>query len=533
MDESSSTGTTQQADAVPDSLRQTWKPAVNPWLIAAAVMSATFMEVLDTSVANVALPHIAGNLSASTDESTWVLTSYLAANAVILPATGWLGEKIGRQRFLLACVAIFTLASLLCGLAVNLPMLILARIIQGAGGGAMQPIAQAVLLESFPKEKQGQALGMYGLGVVVAPVLGPVIGGWLTDNYSWRWIFFINLPVGILSVFLIRQFVQDPPWIKFARPGKIDALGFGLMALWLASQETVLAKGQDEDWFGSRFIVVMTIVLVVALVSFIARELTTKSPIVNVRLLANRNFGTGTLLITVIGALLYGANALTPIFLQTQLGYPAYQSGLATAPRGMGAFLAMPIAGALVAKLDPRYLAMFGFALFAYSAHLLGNLDLEIARSSIFWPLILNGFSIGFLFIPLSSLAFGTLKQEQLGNASGIFNLMRNVGGSIGISTETTLTARLSQQYQQLFVRSLSPTNPQYQAALGAANAIGGNVPGSQQGLAMIYGTLLQQSSLEAVVSVMRFFAMASVVSIFLVLLMKRVRAKGGAAAVH
>src|SRR5579883_2275864 len=268
-----SSGTAEQnpsAAGIPESpSREAWKPAVNPWLIAAAVMSATFMEVLDTSVANVALPHIAGNLSASTDESTWVLTSYLAANAVVLPATGWLGEKVGRQRFLMVCVAMFTLASLLCGLSVSLPMLIAARIIQGAGGGAMQPIAQAVLLESFPKEKQGQALGMYGLGVVVAPVLGPVVGGWLTDNYSWRWIFFINLPVGMLSVFLIKQFVQDPPWIKNARPGKIDALGFGLMALWLASQETVLAKGQDEDWFGSPLIVTMTVVLALSLLAFV------------------------------------------------------------------------------------------------------------------------------------------------------------------------------------------------------------------------------------------------------------------------
>ncbi len=516
--------------------RQDWKPAVNPWLIAAAVMSATFMEVLDTSVANVALPHIAGSLSATTDESTWVLTSYLASNAVVLPITGWLGEKFGRQRFLITCVILFTAASLLCGLATSLPLLILARVFQGAGGGAMQPIAQAVLLESFPKEKQGQALGMYGLGVVVAPVLGPIVGGWLTDNYSWRWIFFINLPVGILASFLIKKFVQDPPWIKNAKVGRIDSLGFIFMALWLASQETVLAKGQDDDWFGSVFIRVMTMLLIGAFISFVVRELTTKQPIVNLRLLANRNFGTGTFLITVIGALLYGTNALTPIFLQTQLNYPSYQSGLATSPRGLGAFFAMPIAGALVAKIDSRILTGFGFILFAFSALQLGNIDLEIARSTLFWPLVLNGFSIGFLFIPLSSLALGTLRPENLGNASGIFNLMRNVGGSIGISTQTTLLARLAQKHQANMVSHLSPGQPAYEAFIRATESalsphLGASASG--QGVAFAYQVLLQQANLFAVVDVMRYFAFASIASLLLVFLMKRVRAGAGPAAVH
>lgn len=513
-----------------------WKPAANPWLIAAAVMSATFMEVLDTSVANVALPHIAGSLSASNDESTWVLTSYLAANAVVLPATGWLGEKVGRQRFLLACVGIFTLASLLCGLSNSLGMLIFARVLQGAGGGAMQPIAQAVLLESFPKDKQGMALGMYGLGVVVAPVLGPVIGGWLTDNYSWRWIFFINLPVGILSLFLIKQFVQDPPWIKNAKPGRLDGLGFLLMALWLASQETVLAKGQDDDWFGSRFIVTMMGVLVISFICFVSRELTVSKPIVDLRLLKNRNFGMGTLLITVVGALLYGTVALTPLFLQSQLGYPSYQSGLATAARGVGALFAMPIAGALVSKVDSRLLVGVGFTMFAVSAHGLGDVNLEIAPTTLFWPLILNGLSIGFLFVPLSSLALGTLRPEQLGNASGIFNLMRNVGGSIGISTQTTLVARLAQRHQSLMVHNLTPGNPNYDNYLTAAqNAVSqqNGLNGQQQGFGMVYQVLVQQANLWAVVEVMRYFAVAAAISILLVFVMKRVKAAGGPAAVH
>ena len=455
-------------EAPPPVQQQIWKPAVNPWIIAMSVMMATFMEVLDTSVANVALPHIAGNLSASNDEATWVLTSYLMANAVVLPATGWLGRRFGRQRFLLFCLVLFTASSFLCGFAVNLPMLIVARILQGAGGGALQPIAQAVLIESFPKEKQGQAIGVYGIGVVVAPIIGPVLGGWITDNYSWRWVFYINVPIGVLAFFMLRTFVQDPPWIKSARAtiGRIDGLGFALMALWLGAQEVVLDKGQDEDWFGSNLIRGLAITAGLALVFFLVREFTARGPIVDLRMLGDRNYGFGTLLIGVVGALLYGVTTLLPLFMQTLLGYSAYSSGLAIAPRGLGALFGMGIAGNLVGRVDSRFLALFGFAACGLSCWQFSHLDLSMNPGTIFFSNMINGLSTAFMFVPLNTLSFGTLSREQVGNATGLYNLMRNVGGSVGISIVSTMLARRAQVHQAMMTSHLSPFNPQYEAIL-------------------------------------------------------------------
>src|ERR1044071_1717273 len=372
-----------------------WKPSFNPWLIATSVMLATFMEVLDTSVANVALPHIAGNLSATPEESTWVLTSYLISNAIILPATNWLGSLFGRKRFLIVCIGIFTLSSALCGAATSLGMLLVARILQGAGGGALQPIAQAVLLESFPAEKRGSAMAVYGMGIVVAPIIGPTLGGWITDNYSWRWIFYINIPVGILAVLMANMFIEDPPYIKSQRPGRIDFIGFGLMAVGLATLQLVFDKGQEEDWFSSTFIIRSTMIAAVALIAFVIWELRTKEPIVNLRVLANRNFAVGTALIASVGIVLYGTTALLPLFLQTLLGYPALQSGLAVSPRGIGAVVSMILVGRLVGKIDGRYLIMFGFCIVAVSTYLLSDIDLTITIGSIAWPQIVSGFAIG------------------------------------------------------------------------------------------------------------------------------------------
>src|SRR5213082_24013 len=339
-----------------------WTPSFNPWLIAAAVMLATFMEVLDTSVANVALPHIAGNLSATPEESTWVLTSYLVSNAIILPATNWLSRYFGSKRFLITCIIIFTLSSALCGAATSLSMLIVARVLQGAGGGALQPIAQSVLLESFPPEKRGQAMAVFGMGIVVAPIIGPTLGGWITDNYSWRWIFYINVPVGALAVFMTNAFVEDPPYIKNQRPGRIDYIGFGLMAVGLATLQLVLDKGQEEDWFSSSLITWATVFAVVALVAFVVWELRSKEPIVNLRILKNRNFAVGTLLITLMGVVLYGSIALLPLFLQTLMGYPATASGMAVSPRGFGSILSMLVVGRLVGRVNglPHHVRLRG-----------------------------------------------------------------------------------------------------------------------------------------------------------------------------
>src|SRR5262245_45587428 len=374
---------------------ETWKPSFNPWLIAAAVMLATFMEVLDTSVANVSLPHIAGNLSATPEESTWVLTSYLISNALILPATNWLGYFFGRKRFLVVCIAIFTLSSALCGAAGSLGMLLLARVIQGAGGGALQPIAQAVLLESFPAERRGSAMAVYGLGVVVAPIIGPTLGGWITDNYSWRWIFYINVPIGILAVLMAHWFVEDPPYIRNQRPGRIDYIGFGLMALGLAALQIVFDKGQELDWFSSSFITWAIVLAVVAFAACIIWELHSREPIVNLRVLTNRNFAVGTFLIAILGIVLYGTIALLPLFLQTLIGYPALQSGLAVSPRGIGAVISMIIVGRLVNRVDGRYLIACGFSVLAFSTYLLSDIDLQISMKSIVWPQIISGLAMG------------------------------------------------------------------------------------------------------------------------------------------
>src|SRR5216110_2342120 len=429
-----------------------WTPSFNPWLIAASVMLATFMEVLDTSVAKVALPHIAGNLSATPEESTWVLTSYLVSNAIVLPAANWFGRYFGRKRFLIVCIMIFTLSSALCGAASTLGMLIVARIAQGAGGGALQPIAQAVLMESFPPEKRGSAMAVFGLGIVVAPIIGPTLGGWITDNYSWRWIFYINIPIGILAILMSRTFIEDPPYIKDQRPGRIDYIGFGLMAVALGTMQLILDKGQEEEWFASSFITWFAILSGVALVVFIIWELKSKEPIVDLRVLVNRNFAVGTSLMIAMGIVLYGTIALLPLFLQTLMGYPAVTSGMAVSPRGFGAIASMLIVGRLINRIRGRYLVMFGFTVLAYSIYLFSKINLEISISSIVWPNIISGVAMGFVFVPLTTMALGTLSNEQMGNASGVFNLMRNTGGSVGIASVTTLLARGVQIHQAAMV---------------------------------------------------------------------------------
>jgi MFS transporter, DHA2 family, multidrug resistance protein len=334
-----------------------WRPSANPWLIAISVMTATFMEVLDTSVANVALQHIAGSLSVSSDEATWVLTSYLVSNAVILPATGWLGRYFGRRRFLIACIAVFTFASALCGMADSLGMLIVARILQGIGGGALQPVSQAVMLETFPPEKRGISMSVFSIGVIVAPILGPTLGGWLTDDYSWRWVFYINLPVGIFAVTMCLLFLEDPPYLKTRKTGNIDFIGFGLLAIWIGCLQIMLDKGQDEDWFSSLFIRWLAAGASIGLLAFIVWELKVKNPIVSLKVLCDRNLGIATFLMFLIGGILYSTTAILPRFLQTLLDYPALQSGLVLSPRGIGSIIGAIVAGQILSrtKIDGRY----------------------------------------------------------------------------------------------------------------------------------------------------------------------------------
>jgi DHA2 family multidrug resistance protein len=517
-----------------------WRPSVNPWLIAASVMLATILEVLDTSVANVAVPHIAGNLSASTDEATWVLTSYLVSNAIVLPMTGWLSGYFGRKRFLVACIILFTLASAACGAAASLGMLVLARVAQGAAGGALQPLSQAILMESFPPAKRGMAMAIFGLGVIVAPIIGPVLGGWITDNYSWRWIFFINVPLGALAVLMSQAFIEDPPYLREAhenRGGSIDYVGFGVLAIWLSTLQIVLDRGQEDDWFNASWICWASLISVASMIFLIVWELRVKHPLVELRVFRNRNFAMGTLLMTVVGIVLYSTIALLPLFLQGLMGYPAVNSGMAMSPRGFGALCSLLVVGVLVSRIDPRLLIGLGFLVLACSCSGFGNMNLEIATRNVMWPNVLSGIGMGFIFVPLQITSMGALPNEQMGNAAGVFNLMRNIGGSIGIAMTTTLVARGAQTHQALMVGQLSPYRPEFQQYLKSAAGMLGQYsdPASAQRQAyeLIYGTLQQQASLFAYVDTFRWLALLCLCCVPLVFLFRKTKARKGPIAAH
>ncbi|MEO6970972.1 MAG: DHA2 family efflux MFS transporter permease subunit [Chthoniobacterales bacterium] len=514
-----------------------WQPTYNPWLIAVSVMLATFMEVLDTSVANVSLPHIAGNLSATTDEATWVLTSYLVANAIILPATNWLGNLFGRKRFLVSCVILFTVSSALCGAAGSLGFLILARVLQGAAGGALQPISQAVLLESFPPAKRGAAMAVFAMGVVVAPILGPTLGGWITDNYSWRWVFYINLPIGLLAALMINAYIEDPPYLERVSARNIDYIGFGFLALWLATLQYVLDRGQELDWFGSRTIAWCVTISALAFIAFVVRELSAARPLVDLRVLKNRNLAVGCGLIAILGALLYGTIAALPLFLQNLLHYTALDAGLALSPRGVGAFLATIVVGRLVGKISNRILIAIGFLALGYSSFLFGNINLSIGMSSIVWPITFSGVAISFIFVPLATSSMGTLQQDQIGNASGLFNLMRNLGGSIGIAGLTTLVARGAQTNQAAFVGHFSQFNPIYQQKLAAIQhglaAHEGAWRAAHQAPQVLYDILGQQSLLVSYSHNFRLFGLLCLVTTPLVFIFKKVQKSKAPAGVH
>jgi DHA2 family multidrug resistance protein len=503
-------------------------------MIAVSVMLATFMEVLDTSIASVALPYIAGSLSATNDEATWVLTSYLVANAIILPASSWFSLKFGRKRFLLTCIAIFTVSSFACGSATSLGMILLARAVQGAGGGALQPLSQSILLESFPPEKRGSALAVFALGVVVAPVLGPTLGGYLTDAYSWRWAFYINIPIGILAMFMIMRFVEDPPYIKNAKPGRIDGIGLGLLAVWLGALQIILDKGQEDDWFGATWIRWATVVLVISFVAFLIRELTHDKPLVKLRVFRNRNFALGCILIALFGGVLYGLITLLPLFYQELLGYTAFAAGWAVSPRGIGAILAMPIIGILTNKLDNRWLIVSGFIMFGVSSLWFGQATLEISQWSFVWAIILSGFGSGSVFVPLSAITVAGLPNEEIGNASGLYNLFRNVGGSIGISVVNTIVARHQQLHQNELVRSVTSTSDAVQTQLRVLQAYletQGNsaADAMQKALALIGGFVGAQARLWSYVDDFRYMALVCFGCIPIVFMLKKVKPRRGA----
>ena len=490
-----------------------WKPRHHPGLIAMAVMMATVIEVLDTTVANVALPHIAGNLSVTYHEATWVLTSYLISNAIILPAAAWFGGFFGRKRVLITCIIIFTSASVLCGFAGSLGFLIFARILQGLGGGALQPISQAILMESFPREKRGKAIAIFSLGVVVAPIIGPIVGGWITDNFTWRWVFFINLPIGILAAFLVRIFVEDPPYIRKGTLFRIDYIGFSLMALGLGTLQLILDKGQEVDWFQAAWLCWASAIVVVALFAFVWWELRVKHPVVDLKIFRDRNFALGTVAITVVGAVLYGTLALLPLFFQTLMGYSAYLSGLVIGPRGIGAFLAAIVIGRLSGKISNRVLLGTGFLILGWTCCLMGNINLQIGITSILWVIIGNGTALPMVFIALTTLSMWTIRNEDMGNASGLFNLMRNIGGAMGIAVATTILARMEQVHRVYLVAHLTPFDPMYQQAVKqaehAAISLGIAFP-AIAAQAYIYKELSRQAVLLAFVDNFFWFGILS-----------------------
>ena len=507
-------------------------------MIALAVILPTFMEVLDTSIAAVALPYIAGSVSATNDEATWVLTSYLVANAVVLPASSWFSLKFGRKRFLLTCIVIFTVSSFACGSATSLGMILLARAVQGAGGGALQPISQSILLETFPPKKRGLAMALFGLGVVVAPVLGPTLGGWLTDTYSWRWAFYINIPVGILAITMIMRYVTDPPYIRDAKPGRFDRIGFGLLALWLALLQIILDKGQEDDWFGATWIRWATFILIVSFVSFIIWELRRHAPLVNLRVFRNRNFAIGCVLIACFGAVIYGLVTLLPLFYQELLGYTALNAGIAVSPRGMGAIVAMPVIGLLTSRLDNRYLISFGFFLFGVCSLWFAHVDLQISQWSLLWPIVLSGFGSGCVFVPLSTTSMAGLRNEEIGNASGLYNLLRNIGGSVGISVVNTIVARHEQVHRAYMVHSIDPTRPAYQQQMKGIETLLNQSAGptgatlstqSERALGIIDGVVNQQARLSSYVDDFRYLAFACFLCVPIVFLLKKAVAKPGA----
>jgi len=467
-------------------------------------MLATFMEVLDTTVVNVSIPHIAGNLASTNEEGTWVVTSYLVSNAIILPISGWLANYLGRKRLLLLCVTGFTVTSLCCGMATSLAQLIIFRVLQGLTGGGLQPLAQAILLETFPKERHGHAMAAYGIGILLAPILGPTLGGWITDNYSWRWIFYLNLPVGVLSLFLMQRYVFDPHYVKRG-DGKIDLWGIGFLALGIGSLQVLLDTGQRKDWFTSNYIRTFTALCVFGLVALIIRELMTDHPVVDLRVLKNRSFSAGVLLISLLGFVLYASLVLLPLYLQTLMGYPAYNSGLALSPRGIGALLFTPLAGHLTTKTDPRRLLLVGLILGSITMFDLAGLNLYAGFWDIFWAQILQGVALSFLFIPLMALAMARIQREKMGNATSIFNLMRNIGGSIGIAIMNTFLARRTQLHQNHLVANVTAGNTKTLMLLRGMEANfyahgADAVTASRKSLAALYGLVQEHASMLAFV---------------------------------
>ncbi|MDQ1333052.1 MAG: transporter, family, multidrug resistance protein [Thermodesulfobacteriota bacterium] len=512
-------------------------PPTNKWVVALTVILPTFLEVMDTSVVNVSLPHMQGTLSAGVDEVTWVLTSYLVANAIIIPITGWLAGIFGRKRYLIFSIALFTLSSLACGAAPSLEFLVLGRILQGLGGGGLQPLSQAILLETFPQKEHGMAMAVFGMGVVLAPILGPVVGGWITDNWAWRWVFYINLPVGFLAVAMAAFLIHDPPYIRRARI-HIDSWGLFLITVGLGCLQIVLDKGEREDWFASEFIVMMSIIAVVALILFVIVELRVEHPVVNLRVFKDRTFAVGNLMMFMGFFCLFGSFVLLPLYAQTLMGYTAMWAGLVLGPGGIASLFIMPIGGILMKRgAKPRHLLALGLLTMAFSLWLMSGLNLDADFSSIALPRFLQGFGLGLFFVPLAASTYVNIPREQMGNASGIFNLLRNLGGSFGVAVATTLLSQRSQLHQTFLTERVTPYSPSLreygQHLLQLMPGFDLSGPGSTRALAGIYREVLRQANMLAFNDIFWLFAWLTAILVPMTFLMKRPKGTIGLTAVH
>jgi MFS transporter, DHA2 family, multidrug resistance protein len=513
-----------------------WRPKFNPWLIAVVVALAAFMEVLDTSIANVALPYMAGNLGASNDQSTWVLTSYLVSNAIILPISGWLAGALGRKRFFMACLGIFTVSSLLCGIAPNLGLLLLFRVLQGGGGGGLQPMAQAILADSFPPHQRGLAFALYGITAILAPTVGPTLGGWITFNYSWRWIFFINLPVGVVTWFLVRHFVEDPPYLSRVKAAgvKLDYIGIALLTLGIGALQVSLDRGQEDDWFGSRFITTLVVVATVCLISLVIWEWFQKAPLIDVRMFKRFNFASASLMMFTLGILLFSALVLMPQFLQTLLGYTSELAGFALSAGGLVLLFEMPIMGQLTTKFQARYLIAFGwFALSIAMFYSTRRIDLQVSFQAAVWLRIAQVIGLGFLFVPITLVAYVGIPPEKNNAVAGIINFMRNMGSSVGTSLVTTMIARRSQFHQARLVQNARVDNPNF---VKAANALSGHLAdaglgsyrGHLQAYARIYQSLQEQAASLAYVDTFKVLAVGAVIMFLMAFVLKKNDPGGG-----
>ena len=518
-----------------------WTGGRNPWAIALVVTMATFMEILDSSIANVSLPHIAGNLSVSQDESTWVLTSYLVSNAVVLPISGWISNRIGRKRFYMTCVGLFTISSFLCGVAPSLGWLIFFRVLQGVGGGGLGPSEQAILVDTFPPAKRGMAMAVYGMAVVLAPAIGPTLGGFITDNFDWRWVFFINVPVGILSLFLSSRFVSDPPHVVAARgtSGVVDWVGLGLIATGLGCLDVVLDKGQEEDWFHSSFIIGFSIVSAVTLVSFVFWELQHENPVVDLRMFKRRSFAVANVLMLMLGIALFGSTVLLPQYLQVLMGYTAQQSGMALSPGGLLIICLLPLVGRLIGKADTRMMVSFGFLMLAVSLiYMSRKIDMQMDFSMAVELRCLQSIGMAFLFVPIQTISYAGVPPQKNNQVSGIMNLSRNMGGDLGISFVTSLIARRAQSHQAELSSHTTAYDPQFQSQLSQlaaalTHAGSTSLHAMDQAMSLMYRQLVVQATQLAYLDALWILGVGAACMIPLVWLAQRPPKQGAPAGAH